>query len=262
LGGASIRPRAFRPPAPAKVWYSLRRLHAAASPIGKTPNLPLLLVNFKTYPETRGERAVRLTRTASKVAHELSASIAVAPGPLDLARVVEAADIPVFAQHTDPRPSGQHTGAVTADYLKALGVTGTLLNHSEKRLHFGALESARALCGRAGLVTVICAGTVAQAKRVASLKSEFVAIEPPDLIGGEVSVSTARPSVISKGVEAVRAVSPHTAVLCGAGVKRREDVARALELGASGVLLASGVTLAKDPSGALYDLASGLQARA
>jgi triosephosphate isomerase len=219
---------------------------------------PLLLVNFKTYPETRGEKAVRLAKAASKVAHETGFSIAVAPGPLDLPRVVEVADIPVFAQHVDPRPSGQHTGAVTADYVRELGAVGSLLNHSEKRLHFKSLQAARALCGRAGLLTVVCAGGVAQARRAASLKPEFLAIEPPDLIGGDISVSTARPGVITRGVEAVRGVSPSTAVLCGAGVKRREDVARALELGARGVLLASGVTLAKDPAAALAGLAAGL----
>lgn len=219
---------------------------------------PLLLVNFKTYPQTRGAKAVRLARAAGKVALELGASIAVAPGALDLARVVEAADIPVFAQHVDPRPSGQHTGAVAADYVRELGAVGTLLNHSEKRLHFASLEAARALCGAAGLLTVVCAGGVAHARRVAALQSDFVAIEPPDLIGGNVSVSTARPSVVSRGVAAVRAVAPRTAVLCGAGVKRREDVARAIGLGAEGVLLASGVTLAKDPAAALADLARGL----
>lgn len=220
--------------------------------------LPLLLLNFKTYPETRGEKAIRLAKAASKVSHELGKSIALAPGPLDLARVIEVADIPVFAQHVDPRPSGQNTGAVTADYVREIGATGTLLNHSEKRLHFPMLEAARALCGQAGLATVICAGGVAQARHAATLKPEFLAIEPPDLIGGDVSVSTARPGVITKGVEAVQRVSPATAVLCGAGVKRREDVERALELGAKGVLLASGVTLAKDPAAALRALAEGL----
>lgn len=219
---------------------------------------PLLLLNFKTFPQTRGEKAVRLAKTAGKVAHELDVAIAVAPGPLDLLRVIEVADVPVFAQHVDPRPSGQHTGAVAPDYVKAIGAVGTLLNHSEKRLHFSALESARALCAAAGLVTVVCAGSVAQARRVAALRPEFVAIEPADLIGGDVSVSTARPSVITKGVEAVRAVSPNTTVLCGAGVKKRADVERALALGAKGVLLASGVTLASNPGEALRDLASGM----
>ena len=222
---------------------------------------PLLLLNFKTYPQTRGQKAVALAKTASKVAHELGHSIAVAPGPLDLARVVEVADIPVFAQHVDPRPSGQHTGAVTADYVREIGAVGSILNHSEKRLHFPALEAARALCGAAGLLTVICAGNVAQARKAAALRPEFLAIEPPDLIGGDISVSTARPGVITRGVKAVREVSPATAVLCGAGVKRRDDVERALELGARGVLLASGVTLSKDPEAALKALASGLAPR-
>lgn len=222
---------------------------------------PLLLVNFKTYPQTRGQKAVRLAKAASKVAHELGVSIAVAPGPLDLSRVVEVADIPVFAQHVDPRPSGQHTGAVTADYVREIGAVGSILNHSEKRLHYASLVAARNLCGQAGLLTVVCAGGVAQARKAAALKPEFLAIEPPDLIGGDVSVSTARPGVITKGVEAVRGVSASTAVLCGAGVKRRDDVERALELGARGVLLASGVTLAPDPAAALKGLAAGLASR-
>jgi triosephosphate isomerase len=226
--------------------------------VARTIQTPLLLLNFKTYPETRGEKAVRLAKAASKVAHELGRSIAVAPGPLDLARVLEVADIPVFAQHVDPRPSGQNTGAVTADYVRELGAVGTLLNHSEKRLHFPLLSLARALCREAGLATVVCAGGVAQARRAAALECEFLAIEPPDLIGGKHSVSSARPSVITKGVEAVRGVAPRTAVLCGAGIRRREDVEKALELGAKGVLLASGVTLAKDPAAALEALARGL----
>jgi len=54
-------------------------------------------------------------------------------------------------------------------------------------------------------------------------------------------------------------VNPRVEVLCGAGVKTGKDVARAIELGTSGVLLASGVVLAKDPAKALLDLAKGLR---
>jgi triosephosphate isomerase len=216
------------------------------------------LVNFKTYPQTRLEAAVRLAKTAGRVADDLGVSIAVAPGPLDLVAVAKASAAPVFAQHVDAWPSGQHTGAVTPDFVKDVGAVGTLLNHSEKRLHAQSLSNARALCGKVGLVSVICAGTVALSRKVAGLAPEFVAIEPPDLIGGDVSVSTARPSIVSRGVEAVRGVSPRTRVLCGAGVKTREDVKRALELGADGVLVASGVTLAPDPAAALRDMARGL----
>jgi triosephosphate isomerase len=54
-------------------------------------------------------------------------------------------------------------------------------------------------------------------------------------------------------------MNPRVTVLCGAGVKTRKDVARALELGTSGVLLASGVVKAKDPEKALRDLVKGLR---
>ncbi|HEX2022586.1 MAG TPA: triose-phosphate isomerase, partial [Candidatus Thermoplasmatota archaeon] len=64
---------------------------------------------------------------------------------------------------------------------------------------------------------------------------------------------------VSGAVRAVKDLAPQTKVLCGAGVKTGKDVRRALELGADGVLLASGVTLAKDPEKAMLDLLEGLR---
>jgi triosephosphate isomerase len=63
--------------------------------------------------------------------------------------------------------------------------------------------------------------------------------------------------VVAGAVEAVRRVAPATIVLCGAGVHNRLDVARALELGSEGVLVASAVTRASDPRAALVELLSG-----
>jgi isopentenyl diphosphate isomerase/L-lactate dehydrogenase-like FMN-dependent dehydrogenase len=42
---------------------------------------------------------------------------------------------------------------------------------------------------------------------------------------------------VSDTVAAVKAVNPNVRVLCGAGVKNGNDVAKAIELGAEGVLL-------------------------
>ena len=47
-------------------------------------------------------------------------------------------------------------------------------------------------------------------------------------------------------------------VLCGAGVKTRADVEKAMELGAAGILLASGVVKAEDPGAVLTELVRGL----
>ena len=47
-------------------------------------------------------------------------------------------------------------------------------------------------------------------------------------------------------------------VLCGAGVHTQEDVRKAVELGAQGILVASGVVNAKDPEKVLTELMRGL----
>jgi triosephosphate isomerase len=78
------------------------------------------------------------------------------------------------------------------------------------------------------------------------------------LIGGDISVTSADPKIISDTVALIKSVNPNVRVLCGAGVKTGEDVLAALELGAEGVLLASGVTKSADPKGALEDLLSKL----
>jgi len=93
---------------------------------------------------------------------------------------------------------------------------------------------------------------------LAELNPTFIAVEPPELIGGDISVTTADPAIVSDTVAAVKAVNPSVRVLCGAGVKNGKDVAKALELGAEGVLLASGVTKAKDVHAVLADLVASL----
>ena len=86
----------------------------------------------------------------------------------------------------------------------------------------------------------------------------MVAVEPPELIGGDVSVTSVDPRIVSDTVEVVNSINPEVTTLCGAGVKNGMDVAKAIELGTSGVLLASGVTKAQDPESVLRDLVSCL----
>ena len=91
---------------------------------------------------------------------------------------------------------------------------------------------------------------------MAKLGPTFIAVEPPELIGGDISVTTADPSIVTDTVAVVKEVNPNVRVLCGAGVKNGSDVAMAIKLGTEGVLLASGVTKAQDPAAILSDLVS------
>jgi triosephosphate isomerase len=220
---------------------------------------PVILVNFKAYPEAMGPKAVALAKVCAEVGDRMGASIVVVPAATDVARVAHEVRIPVFAQHVDAVEAGARTGWAPPEAALAGGAAGTLLNHSERKVPFKNLESLIPRCSSLGLEVVVCADDLREVQAVAGLSPDFIAIEPPELIGGDVSVTKAKPEVVSGAVERIRKVNPKVEVLCGAGVRTGRDVARAIELGTIGVLLSSAVVKAKDPRKALTDLAKGLR---
>jgi triosephosphate isomerase (TIM) len=220
---------------------------------------PVVVVNYKAYAQVTGPAALELTRALARAAERTGGSVAVAPGALELALIAQASRLPVLAQHVDPLPPGAGTGHLTVEGIKAAGARGSLVNHAERKVGLEVLQQTVARLRAAGLVSLVCAGNVESSRAAAAMRPDIVAVEPPELIGGTVSVTTADPGVVSGAVQAVKAIHPAAKVLCGAGVKTGKDVRRAMELGADGVLLASGVTLAADPEKALLDLLEGLR---
>jgi len=95
-------------------------------------------------------------------------------------------------------------------------------------------------------------------KKIAELGPDFIAVEPPELIGGKISVSDAKPEVISDSVKAVKSINNKIKVLCGAGIHNKEDVKKAVDLGADGILVSSGIVKARNQEAALKDLVNGL----
>ncbi len=220
---------------------------------------PLILVNFKTYREGMGENAVRLAKIAEQVHLKTGASIAVAPQLADSKIVIDCSETPVFAQHVDPVGMGQFTGHVLPESVAEAGCIGTLINHSERQLSLEIIKATIKRAREADLATIVCVDTVEKGRQVASFSPEAIAIEPPELIGSGISVSKAKPEVVSGSVTAIKHVNSKIRVLCGAGVTNGEDVVAAQKLGAEGILVASGIVKAKDPQAALLDLARSLR---
>ncbi|MGA9839059.1 MAG: triose-phosphate isomerase [Thermoplasmata archaeon] len=218
---------------------------------------PLLLLNLKTYPGCLGPGAERIAQTLEELGRTTGVAVAIAPATPDLARVASTVSIPVLAQHVDALSPGPHTGFVPPEAVQKSGGWGSLVNHSEHPLRATAAAETVQRLTSLGLVSVVCAKDVRTAARLAASHPAYLAVEPPELIGGKRSVSSARPEVIRGAVEAVRLVASATLVLCGAGVHDRRDVTRALELGSEGVLVASAVTRAPDPSIAIAELLAG-----
>ena len=219
---------------------------------------PIVVVNFKTYSQSVGERAVGLAKTIASVAKEKGISVAVAPQNLDLYRVASQVDIPVLAQHVDSVSPGAHTGWLLAETVKATGAVGSLINHSEHPLQLAEIERVVKRLRELELTSIVCAKDPEVCRRVSEFKPDMVAVEPPELIGTGRAVSKVKPEVVSNAIKLVHGVDPEVRVLCGAGITSGEDVRIALELGAEGVLLASSVVTAPDPRAAMLDVVRGI----
>ena len=219
---------------------------------------PLIVVNFKTYATAMGQKAVDLAQAMERASKDHVRMIAVVSA-FDLHAVKQVApSLEVWSQHLDPVGQGSFTGWLQPENAIERGAQGTIINHAEHKVD---IEHVQQLMQQLPdeFPVCACAADVDEAHQLAELGPTFIAVEPPELIGGDISVTTADPAIVSDTVNAVRAINPHVRVLCGAGVKDGKDVKTAVELGAHGVLLASGVTKASDVDAVLADLVAGLE---
>jgi triosephosphate isomerase (TIM) len=211
------------------------------------PQTPMIVVNFKTYLESTGKRAVQLAKQAEKASKETGACIILAPQFADIVKVAESVDLSVFAQHIDPIKTGAFTGHVLAESVKESGAVGTLINHSERQLKLSDIDSIITLAKEKDLISCVCANNPLVSAAIAAIHPDIISIEPPELIGTGISVSQAKPEVVTETVDLVQKINPELPILCGAGITVAKDVAKALNLGTQGVLVASGVVKAKNP---------------
>lgn len=218
---------------------------------------PIIALNLKTYPESLGKKGADLCQIASEVSLLTGVRIIVAPQTVDLRDAVQISG-DIFAQHVDAVAQGAFTGSVSVESIKEAGCKGSLVNHSEKRLPEETIAATIARLTDAGLESILCTKDTAESVKLARYKPTYIAVEPPELIGSGISVSTAKPEVVSGTVEAVAKVND-TPVLCGAGVSNGGDVKKAIELGAAGVLLASAYVKARDPKKLLTEMAEAMQ---
>lgn len=217
---------------------------------------PIIILNYKTYTESTGKNAVKLSQYVQEASDETGINMAIAPQAVDLYPIIESVDIPVYAQHMDAITPGGHTGSALPEALCETGIEGSLINHSEKRLTLADIDVVVEKTIQLDLTSVLCTNNVKTSAACASFNPDFIAIEPPELIGTGIPVSQASPEVVENTVEEIHKINKNISVLCGAGISTGEDMKAALDLGAQGVLLASGIIKAKNQKEALIDLVS------
>lgn len=217
---------------------------------------PIIILNYKTYMESTGKNAIQLSKYVEEASDESGINMAVAPQAIDLYNVISSVNIPVFSQHMDAITPGGHTGSTLPEAVKESNAVGTLINHSEQRLTLADIEVVVEKTKELELSSVLCTNNVKTSVASALFNPDYIAIEPPELIGTGIPVSKANPEVVEDTVNQIHDINKDISVLCGAGISTGEDMKAALELGADGVLLASGIIKAENQKDALLDLVS------
>lgn len=220
-------------------------------------NSPIIIINFKNYSEVRGQGTINLSNAAQKIADDLQLEIGLAPPLFSIFSVSQTVTIPVLSQHLDSTSEGASTGFLSAEMAKSFGAVGSIINHSEHpidQLLIGEMvERLRSL----KMTSVVCAKSPEEVSNIARFHPDFIAIEPPELIGSGRAVSKHDPSIITRSLEAKTDHSQSTRLLCGAGIVDKSDVTSAIRLGAEGILVSSGVIKASSWHEKILDLASG-----
>jgi triosephosphate isomerase len=216
-----------------------------------------LIINFKNYEEISAYRAIRLGESARHVAEKLQVEIVLAPPHPVLALIAKEVEIPIICQHVDDKEMGPSTGFIIPEIANSYGAIGSLINHSEHRIEMNSIARLVERLRKLGMASIVCAQEPQEVAEISAFEPDFIAIEPPELIGSGRAVSKENPTVITKSIEA--AAGSHSRIICGAGISDRDDVDKAMELGSHGILVASGVIKASSWEKKVTDLASGMK---
>lgn len=203
----------------------------------------MFIINFKNYDEISGAKTQKLATIAQKIAKKYKIKIAICP-PHHLLGIKYSG--PILSQHADNAKVGSTTGFVIPELLKKSKISGSLINHSEHRIPPNDIVALVERLHTLKMISIVCVQNVSEASKYAKINPDYIAIEPPELIGSGKAVSTERPELITKAVKAVKSANNDTKLLCGAGIVSGTDVKKAIELGSSGILVASGIVKAKN----------------
>lgn len=203
---------------------------------------PFFEIGPKSY--LFGDDILELAVAADKASEKYDVDVIFTCPVVDIRRVAEATKrIHVFAPHMDPIVPGRGLADILPESIVAAGAEGVMLNHVEKPLEFDVLAETIKRADEVGLTTIVCADSMADASKIASLHPDIIVAEPSELIGTGVSVG---PEYVAAATESVKKVDESILVLTAAGIAGGEDVYNTIIAGADATGSSSGVAKAAD----------------
>lgn len=221
----------------------------------KRVKLPFFEIGPKSY--LYGDDILELAKAADAASEKYGVDIIFTTPIVDIRRVREATkNIHVFAPHMDAIVPGRGLADVLPESLVAAGADGVMLNHCEKPLTFDVLEKTIARANEVGLTTIVCADSLAEASKIATLSPDIIVAEPSELIGTGVSVGK---EYVEAATKSVKDVNPDILVLTAAGIAGGEDVYNTIIAGADATGSSSGVAKAKDRAAMVDEMISAVR---
>ncbi len=215
-----------------------------------------LIINLKNYIETAGDNTLRIVKDAERVSEKLDVEIIISPPQPSLALIAKQTKLKVISQHIDLKRHGATTGFYVAEIIEKVGAIGSLINHSEHGIKTEEIKQLIEKLKEINLLSFVCVKTVGELKEILKFEPDFVAIEPPELIGTQKSISAEKPFLIQKSNDLIKQENYGAKLICGAGINKGEDIKMAVENGASGILVSSSITRANNWYDKIFELAS------
>ena len=203
---------------------------------------PFFEIGPKSY--LFGKDVLDLALAADAAAEKYGVDIIFTCPVVDIRSVAQATRfIHVFAPHMDPLYPGRGLADTLPESLVAAGAEGVMLNHCEKPLAFDTLKETIRRADEVGLVSIVCADSLADASRIAALAPDIIVAEPSELIGTGVSVGE---EYVQAATKSVKDVNPDILVLTAAGISCGQDVYNTIIAGADATGSSSGIAKAAD----------------
>lgn len=211
---------------------------------------PFFTVNPKSY--LYGEELLQLALKADELAKKYDIDIFFTAPLIELGTIIEKTSyiIPT-AQHMDEIGVGVGMGYASPEILAAKGVKATFLNHAEHQVETSKLVKTVKKARELGIMTLLCADSIEEARALAMLNPTIMLCEPTDLIG---TGKTSDDSYVQATNSAVKEVNSDVFVLQAAGISTADDVSRMFALGADGTGATSGIVASKDPVKTLEEM--------
>ncbi len=207
-------------------------------------------VNVKSY--LYGEKLLDLAKYCEGLAREFDIDVTFTCGYAELKSVKDLCpDLFVFAQHMDGLVPGRGMGGVLPESLLTAGIDGVVLNHAEHPMTLNQLVKAVKIAKKYDLMVTVCADNADEARMIALLEPDEIICEQNDLIGTGI---TADEDYMISTFKAIKAISPDTIVVQGAGIKNGEDCYRAVKYGSLSTGGTSSICAAEDPKAVCRDM--------